>query len=96
MTQFRLDQVINLLVGGVVQGVALAGRCQESLYLFLCVGVKAGNVVGFVRLRAVEVLVVFRFISRHCVAPFVFAALDEAGQSGLGCLSLGALGHPAR
>jgi hypothetical protein len=58
--------------------------------------VEAGNVIGFVRLGAIEALVVFRFISSQCVAPFEFAGLEVAGPVGSGFQSLGALNHLAR
>ena len=65
MPQFSFDQVVDILVCGVVQGIILAGRPEERFNLFLCVRVKAGDVIGFMVLGAVEVFVVFRFISSH-------------------------------
>ncbi|KPG92858.1 hypothetical protein AEQ67_26215 [Pseudomonas sp. RIT-PI-q] len=50
VARFSFDQVIDVLAGGVVQGFILAGRCQESFHLFLCVRVKACDVVGFIKL----------------------------------------------
>ena len=70
MTEFSLDQFVDVLVGGVVQGFVFAGRGEERFDLIPCVRVQAGDVVGFVGLGAVEVLVVFGFVSGHGAAPF--------------------------
>ena len=70
MAQFPSDQVVYVLVSGVVQGFVLAGGCQERFDLFFCVRVEACDVVGFMCLSAVEVLVVFRFVSSHSVGSF--------------------------
>jgi len=59
-------------MGGIMQGVILASRSQECFDLFLGVRVKTRHVVGLVGLSAVEVLVVFRFVSSHDATPFEF------------------------
>lgn len=71
MPQLLLDQVIHFLVCRVTQGVVLASRGQEGLHFVLGVRIEAGDVVGFVCLGAIEVLVVFRFVSSHGAAPFL-------------------------
>ncbi|MNL06524.1 hypothetical protein D3C87_1271610 [compost metagenome] len=73
MAQFSLDQFVDVLVGGVVQGFVLAGGGEECLDLFPGVRVQAGDVVGFVYLGAVEMFVVFGFVSGHGAAPCDFA-----------------------
>ncbi|MNG41606.1 hypothetical protein D3C84_1309000 [compost metagenome] len=54
-----------------MQGFVHAGRGEERFDLFPGVRVQAGDVVGFVGLGAVEVFVVFGFVSGHGAAPLV-------------------------
>jgi hypothetical protein len=59
-------------MGGVMQGVILASGSQERFDLFLGVRIKPRHVIGLMGLSAVEMLVVFRFVSSHDATPFEF------------------------
>jgi hypothetical protein len=69
--QLQFDQFIHILMCRVMQRLVHASGSQEVFHFVLGVRVEAGDIISFVFLRAVEVLVVFRFVSRHFCGSFL-------------------------